>query len=302
LIAFDSYDAALGVEAPYLGTFVVRSDGTHRRSLTVPEAVDGLHPVWAPDGRSFVLSSWWAPGPARPALIDADGSDLEHLEPPVGMDEDLTCHDWSPDGRRLLCAISGIEPEVDGIYTMNTDGTDLMRLTHSPFHYTEGPAGACGGGDGRAVYSPDGELIAFIRQRCGTGPNPACDESAAILVMNRDGSEPREIVEQGGVRSHPGSQLSWSPDGNSIVFGSQDGRLYLVRPDGTGLTQIVLPREIGDHFAYGPAWSPDGAMVVFSLYLGTHNSTDLHAIAPDGSAFVQITADAGAESAASWGP
>jgi Tol biopolymer transport system component len=301
-LAFDRHDGAFGAEGTYLGSFIARSDGTDERALTVPVAVEGLGPVWSPDGGRLLLSPWRPPtGPFRPAVIDEDGSDFVVFELPED-EGDIGCSDWSPDGELLVCWVTSEGPEPDGIYTLRPDGTDLVRLTTSPYRYTEGSAGGCGGGDSRGVFSPDGTRIAFIRQRCGTGANPSSDESAAIEVMSRDGTGLHEIVPQGGVKSHPGSQLSWSPDGTTIALGSQAGELFLVHPDGTGLAQIRLPTALGGHHAYGPDWSPDGTRIVFSMFVESRSSTDLYSIASDGSNLVQITDEDGVENFANWGP
>lgn len=303
LLVFDRYDGAFGAEGPYLGTFITRSDGTDERALTVPIESVGLIPAWSPDSRRLLLTTWLAPkGPARPAIINADGSGFVRLEPPDAAGDDLGCSDWSPDGELIACSVSGTKPDPDGIYTLRPDGIGLARLTTSPFHTTRGTAGECGGGDGHGVFSPDGSKIAFIRQRCGAGANPSSDESSAIFVMNRDGTGLREIVPQGAVKSHPGTQISWSPDGTTIAFGSQAGELFLVQPDGTGLTQIRLPSDLGSHHAYGPDWSPDGTRIVFSMYVDSERSTDLYSVARDGSSLVRITSADGAENFASWGP
>ena len=302
LIAFDRHEGAFGAEGPYLGSFVTRSDGTDELALTIPIEVEGLLPVWSGDGRRLLISPWRPPtGPLRPGTMNPDGSGFVIFEA-SGVDGSLACMDWSNDGELLACWVDGLAPEPDGIYTLRPDGTDLVRLTTSPFHYTVGTAGQCGGGDSRAVFSPDASMIAFIRQRCGTGANPSSDESAAIEVMSRDGTGLHEIVPQGGVKSHPGSQISWSPDGTTIALGSQAGELFLVHPDGTGLAQIRLPTALGGHHAYGPDWSPDGTRIVFSMFVESRSSTDLYSIAPDGSNLVQITDEDGVENFASWGP
>jgi Tol biopolymer transport system component len=260
-------------------------------------------PAWSPDGGRLIVNiSHPPPGPGYPALINADGTGYE-LVRAKGVTEGGGCSDWSPDGKTLVCSIgSDKHHELDGIYTMRVDGSRLTRLTHSPYHDTVGSAGECGGGENRAVYYPDGGRIAYIRQKCGAGPDPSSDESAAIEMMNADGSNLYEIVPQGGVKSHPGSQLSWSPDGSEIALGSQDGRLFLVHPDGSGYTQITLPADLGDYHAWGPDWSPDGTRLVFSMYLASADSTDLYTISPNGSHLTKITEVPGSESWARWGP
>jgi Tol biopolymer transport system component len=300
-IAFDRYDAAFGAEGPYMGTELIRPDGTNERSFSVPLTSFGLGAAWSRDGEQFVVNTWTeADKGVRPGVVQVDGSDFEKLEP-EGVDGDFGCSDWNPDGITLLCAMSGNDPDVDGIYTLRIDDLHLDRLTTSPFHFTEGSAGMCGGGENRAIYSPDGSRIAYVRQRCGLGANPSADESAAMEIMAEDGSDLRELVEQGKVKSHPGSQISWSPDGTSIAFGSQEGDLYLVGVETGDITRIPLPAEVGSHHADGPDWSPDGSRLVFSMFTDAQGDTELYTIAPDGSDLRQITTGGGSEHWARWG-
>jgi WD40 repeat protein len=308
-IVFDRYNTAFGAEGDYLGSSIIAPDGTGEQTLPIPVQTASLNPVWAHDGSRLALNIWTPPlGPGRPALANADGSGFSPLQP-NGVDGDLGCEDWSPDARSLLCWVSTPHPatgsrlaDTDGIYTLRLRDLTVVQLTHSPYHDTTGSAGECGGGDGRAIFSPRGALIAFIRQRCGGGANPASDESAGMEIMSADGSDLRELVPQGQVRSHAGSQLSWSPDGNEIVFGSQDGHLFVVDVRSAQVSPIPLPASIGTSFASGPSWSPDGSRLVFSLYINADGSTDLYTVSPDGSDFERITSADGAEQFAQWGP
>src|SRR3954447_10841355 len=300
-MVFDRYATDVGPEGAYVGTFVLGTDGVEH-AITVPMTVEGLDPVLSPDGLQILANTFTPPdGPGRPAILMADGTEF-HVINPKGLKGDIGCHGWSPDGTTLACERSlGNHPEIDGIWTMRVDGSGLKRLTTSPFHQTVGADGECGGGDGRAVFAPDGKRIAFIRQKCGKGSAPDANETGAIFVVNADGSALKEVLPHGSVRTHPGSRLSWAPDGSAIVFGDQDGSLFTVHPDGSNLHPIVLLPALPDGFAYGPSWSPDGRWIAFSLFSASTGGTDIYVSAPDGTNLTRITATDGSESFVSWG-
>ncbi len=54
----------------------------------------------------------------------------------------------------------------------------------------------------------------------------------------------------------------WSPDGEQIVFAELDGRLLLIDPDGTEITEVLVPDGT---WARSPNWSPDGSRIMFTL-------------------------------------
>jgi Tol biopolymer transport system component len=298
-VAFDRYEAAFGADGLFLGSAILNSEGVEH-ALEVPVPTVLLMPAWSRDGNHLVVNIYADPGPGRPGVMRGDGTEFRLLR--VSVDGDLGCTDWSPDGKLLACFVNGSSPKPDGIYTLNVADLLLKRVTQSPFHIVRGATGDCGGGDSRPRFSPDGSQIAFIRQRCGSGSNPSADESAAIEIVNVDGTGPRELVPQGRVRSHPGSQLSWSPDGKSIVYGTPDGRLFIVDADSGDRREIALPSSLGAAKAVGPDWSLDGERLVFSMFIPAEGSTDLFTIRPDGSDLARLTTSAGAESWARWYP
>jgi TolB protein len=114
-----------------------------------------------------------------------------------------------------------------------------------PVQLTDGGAAD----DGDAVWSPDGERIAFRRITGST---------ADIYLMNADGSGVRPLLVSPGTDQDP----TWSPDGARIAFKSdQDGpseragnHVWVMSVDGTGLRQLPPGDEGADDSA--PAWGP----------------------------------------------
>jgi Tol biopolymer transport system component len=138
----------------------------------------------------------------------------------------------------------------------------VKRLTSSP------------GPDGGPFFSFDGKRIVFRGRRLDAGAE--LDDyrrllkeglwrptSLELFVMDRDGSNLRQVTRLGGANFAP----SWHPDGRRIIFSSNahdpKGRnfdLYLINVDGTGLERVTV-NETFDGF---PMFSPDGKHLVFA--------------------------------------
>jgi Tol biopolymer transport system component len=131
------------------------------------------------------------------------------------------------------------------IYTVNPDGTGVVRLTTDPAP------------DGTPSWSPDGTKIAFVRQV----PVGVCDiDNLMTWVMGADGSGQTAL----GCGGHP----SWSPDGTKVAV-TIDGYcddppagVYTLNADGTGTPTYVTC--IGK-FNRGTAWSPAGNRIALSV-------------------------------------
>lgn len=266
-IAFAVFDPAVGDDTP----FTINPDGTHEFRLL--PGLAGECPRWSPDGNKISI-----PG----ATVNADGTGFTPLAPAPDPLLNLGCNTWSPDGTRL--AVEGFNdqhPEVDGIYTVRaSDGRDLRRVTT-----TVDPVI----GD----YSPDGTRIVFFGHPAHGRPG-----SLAVFTVNTDGTRLRQIT-PGIAGCCPGP--SWSPDGTKILFGSAQGKLFVVHPDGTGLAQIPLHTGSGFSVAFGPGWSPDGQNIVFSLFLATKGQVDIYTARADGTHLVQVTNTPETEEFADWG-
>ena len=183
--------------------YVVNADGTGLQQMTFNEELfwDAVeNPSWSPDG-SMIAYSYdydilimnsldggvidnltddfntvvdfmpdWSPDGTRIAftdfksiqVINVDGTDRQSLTDPVGIDNDPA---WSPDGTRI--AFSGVRDGTRGIFVVDSDGTNLERITDS---------GSSGGfSDIQPAWSPDGTKIAFSSDR---------DRGVAIFVVD----------------------------------------------------------------------------------------------------------------------
>jgi sulfatase modifying factor 1 len=122
------------------------------------------------------------------------------------------------------------------IWRMHASGKKVMQLT----------AGA--DPDADPCFAPDGKRILYTTLREGF---------PEIWMMSRDGSEPRFVTK--------GSQASWAPDGQSILF-IQDNQTY-VRDVASGQEKRATPKEW--ERCGVPAFSPDGKhFAVASRHLG----------------------------------
>jgi Tol biopolymer transport system component len=185
-----------------------------------------------------------------------DGSNLRPLTRTPGYDAEATI---APDGLITFTSVRDGDMEI---YTMKPDGSDVRRLTQRV------------GPDGGPFFSHDGQRIVFRGRPLEAGKE--LDDYRALLkeglwrptslelfVMDRDGSNLRQVTKLGGANFAP----SWHPDGKRLIFASNihdpKGRnfdLYLINVDGSGLERVTF-NETFDGF---PMFSPDGKRLVFA--------------------------------------
>ena len=148
---------------------------------------------------------------------------------------------------------------TEHVFVLNEDGAE-RQLTDSDH-----------GTIPDAVWSPNRLRIAFSLN-CDS-----CSESG-IYVMNADGTELRQIYGKESLH------LSWSPDGQQILFSGFVGRygvweqIFIVNVDGTGLRQL----HPYDTFNLRSAWSPDGTRVSFQSFSDKSGDVGIYVVNADG--------------------
>jgi len=177
---------------------------------------------------------------------------------------------------------SGSTNEDSEIFTINTDGSGLRRVTNNQFW------------DLYPVWSPDGERIAFLSKR---------DGDLDIYVVGADGSNEQELYDSGS----NDADIDWS--GNRIVFTS-GFRIWGMDDNGTAATQITNPANAGEWGTanlpigdYDPRLSPDGSKIVFERLEDpntTNGAYNLFVINSDGSGETRLTSNGYSQGLASW--
>lgn len=217
------------------------------------------------------------------------------------------------------------------IYTMNADGSNVVRLTNNAFAdenpkfnragtkivftsnrnnsrreiYTMNPDGSnviritnIAGNNYQPAFSPDGTKIAFISNRVNNVQN--------LFIMNADGTNPVQLT------SLTGSLQAFTPDfnadGTRIVY----SRRYLSAPftyhdifsmntDGTGIVQLTSSVG-GLGSTHSPTFSRDGAKIAYSRVGASGGAQNIYIMNADGSGQRQVTNGSGNEITPAFSP
>jgi hypothetical protein len=205
---------------------------------------------WSSDGSKLLIRRQ-VPDPKREPVADLDLFVL-HAD---GTETRLTRYrDWitgsiSPNGTQVVY-VAGLGGHM---YTVDSEGGEprlllgSARLLYNP------------------TFSPDGTQIAYFD---GGG-----DNSHSLRVMNADGSGVSVLIDQAPEEVGHVDDLVWSPDGARLAFSAEEGGIWIVAVNGSGLTKVI-PDGVN------PSWSPDGSRISYqpvdplSLAIGTLEIAD----------------------------
>ena len=221
----------------------------------------GYHVDVSPDGSRIVYAScefpfphegYWYPAANELAIANVDGTGRQRLTINARFEGYPT---WSPDGSRIAYIRTDdylYDPFESQIVIMSADGVKVVPNTKGVGLYPP-------------VWSPDGERLAFTvneaEEEVEYPRYPRSPYKRILYVVGVDGSGLSRI---GEATTLP----AWSPDGESLAFGFDDGQraaVHTVRFDGMDLSRVL-----DDFRANQVSWSPDGADLLLASDAGVH--------------------------------
>ena len=231
---------------------MVVDDGKQARTILEDKDLI-LGPQWSPDGKQIVFGIGGfasfldlAVGGTKPAdpvnggaqigIINADGSGFHRI---TSGPNNNAFPSFAPDGKHIVYRTTG--PDGEGLRIMSLEDRSVNKLTND---YDNFP-----------VWSPRGDLIAFIRK---------IQQNFEVFTIHSDGKGTIQLTNISGNEAH----LAWSPDGERLLFSSTRmgfkdealytvgpqpyGEIFVMRSDGTQVEQLTDDQwEEG-----GPAWQP----------------------------------------------
>jgi Tol biopolymer transport system component/DNA-binding winged helix-turn-helix (wHTH) protein len=298
-VAFSLLDDRGGGRSGIYTTFI-----GGEKALQLTNDPNDCCPVWSPDGRSIafarvgpqssVLYALPALGGTPRKLYSIEGSYKEHIGKPPKFS-------WSPDGRYLAVstpmASAPASPQApQAIALLSLTDSTIRSLTSPPPELT----------DWSPAFSPDGNLIAFIRS---SGPGFVDD----LYVVVATGGEPKRLTfDKRDIDGAP----SWTPDSREIIFPSSRGGLSALwriaasggvsrRVEGVGTsafepavalkTQRLAYRSALEHRSLWmvPLRDAKHAAGTPQLLLATKGQTSLPYFSPDGRKIVVASTQSG---------
>jgi TolB protein len=143
------------------------------------------------------------------------------------------------------------------IYVMRADGRRVRRLSRRPWR----PGQLCAT---QPAWSPNGARIAFVKRR-----RSASRTYGAVYVMSAAGTAVRALSQRRLTTASPEDAFpAWSPDGTKIAFArdTHTGELpepavYVMNANGTGQVRLRPRGSDPPLMESMPDWSPDGERI-----------------------------------------
>lgn len=195
---------------------------TGRTKQITHEGYSDLRPAWSPKGDEIMFAKQYGSLNHDICAVNPEGSGFRKLTDTEESQETWpTC---SPDGERVAFVSDTFpdksdHPTENSIYVIDRDGKNSVRILKSNSPILE------------LAWSPKGDRIAYVRYSKGS-------HFDIFLIDSAGKEEPINKTDYGSQEESPhlsATSVSWSPDGQFILFGSSKGAgriTYDISPNG----------------------------------------------------------------------
>jgi Tol biopolymer transport system component len=171
-----------------------------------------------------------------------DGSELKQLTTSKGYDAEGS---YSPDGKQIVFC-SNRDGHLE-LYIMDSDGSNVRKLTNAPNCYNGGP-----------FFSPDGKRLIFRADR-------EKKDQLQIRVIGVDGKNEAKLTDLNGVAWGP----YWHPDNRHIIYSGADHSNPAARPN-YDLWWMDVDTKVTKRITFAPGadvlpvFTPDGKKLMWT--------------------------------------
>lgn len=231
--------------------FTIKPDGTEATQITKVTEGEAVNPDWSADG-SRLTYEYGTEESAGVYVAAADGAGARNLTPKGFQGQPA----FAPDGRTIVFERDP-GPGKNGIHLIDSDGSNLRRLTDNPFAQETVEGCGC---DTDPNFSPDGETITFVRVK-------EEDRLQALFAMDADGKNVRRLTPY---TDDVATKHAWSADGRRIAFTingnpepGESANIATIDPDGKDPRRLTTFK--GGRSAFVGSYSPDGRQIVMRI-------------------------------------
>ena len=191
---------------------------------------DGKHIVFEKGGYLFTLNPQTRETKQVPVKISSDN--IYARKESKHVSDKITSVSASPDGHRLAVTARG------EVFNVPASKGVTKNISQSP-----------GANDRNAVWSPDGQNIAYISDLTG---------ETEVWITKADENSPRQLTKNNDTYIR---RLYWTPDSKKILYTDRKNRVVQVNP-ATGEKKEVFNNPSGE--IYSLSFSPDSKWIAYT--------------------------------------